>query len=229
MVNHFCQKKRQSWLKGRFGPDHPSYLHGKGATRQMDSIQYAAWKQGVLRLYQNKCFVSGTSSHLECHHLIGWWNESTRYSIENGVALNVKIHQKFHTQYGKGNNFPQQFEEFCQKNYNISEFPWRHGNHKPSFTIEEEQAISKKFAEQKANEFKQLVDSRQHTVTSGSYETNSSSVELLCNIHNCVQTVIVGNYKRSKVGLKCCASERQSAAVSKANRSRKSKNEETQL
>lgn len=74
-------KNYESWLKGRKGPDHPAFLHGKGATRAYDHLKHSAWKQGVLRLFNHVCFVTGDSKNLQCHHLIGWWNEPTRYVI----------------------------------------------------------------------------------------------------------------------------------------------------
>ena len=35
-------KKHPSWFKGRKGPDHPAYNHGKGSNREYDYALHAA-------------------------------------------------------------------------------------------------------------------------------------------------------------------------------------------
>lgn len=74
--------------------------------REYDHEKHSAWKQGVLRASNFACFISGRSAvnNLECHHLIGWWNETTRYDVSNGIAISAEIHKKFHNEYGRGNN-----------------------------------------------------------------------------------------------------------------------------
>ena len=111
-------------MRGRKGSDHPSYKDGQGANRKYDHLKHAAWIQGVKRSSDFKCFITGEDHDLECHHFIGFKHEPTRYLIENGVAIATPIHKAFHAEYGSGSSTPQQFEEFCQKNYNISSFPW---------------------------------------------------------------------------------------------------------
>ena len=214
-------KNYPSWLKGRKGPDHPAYKHGEGANREYDPEKNSAWIQGVKRAYNFKCFITGRDRELECHHLIGFKNEPTRYLIENGVPLCKEIHVEFHNQYGRGYSIPEQFEEFCKKNYNINLFPWRQGNHKPSNDFLKEQELIAKRSNEKANNFVQLVEDRGHEITKGSYKSNSSPFMLYCAKHKNHDLVKAGNYKRAVFGLRCCAGEKQGAVVSIANTKRK--------
>ena len=163
-------KNHPSWLKVKKGPDHPAYKHGKGVgNREYDHSRHAAWIQGVKRASNFKCFITGQDHNLEGHHLIGFGHQPTRYLIENGVAIAKTIHKEFHVKYGTGYNIPDQFEEFCRKNYNITEFPWRQGNHKPSFSLIEEQEKILSTSKQKANEFAKTVQERGHEMVDGLY------------------------------------------------------------
>ena len=216
-------KNYDVWLKGRKGPNHPSYKHGKGAAnREYDHEKHAAWIQGVKRASNFKCFITGQDHNLECHHLIGFKHEPTRYKIANGVAIATSLHKAFHAKYGSGYSTPAQFEEFCQENYNITSFPWRQGNHNPNFSLIEEQAKIVDMSQQKANKFAKTVQDRGHEIVDGtSYINNRSVLKIRCLKHEKTYDVIPGNYKKSRLGIPCCASEKQSAAVAKANRSRK--------
>ena len=218
-------KDYQSWLKGQKGPDHPSYKHGLGvANREYDHEKNSSWIQrvfGVKRATNFKCFITGRDHNLECHHLIGFQHEETRYLIENGVAICKEIHATFHNQYGRGYSIPEQFEEFCKKNYNITDFLWRQGNHKPSIGIVEEQKRIVKRNNQKANSFAQLVRDRGHEIIDGSYISNSSIFQIYCLKHKTDNKVIAENYKRSVFGIKCCSREKQANVVALANTKRK--------
>ena len=216
-------KNYPSYLKGLTGAKHPSFKNGLSATRQYDYNyqKHAAWIQGVKRACNFKCFITGKSTSLHCHHLIGWGYEPSRYSIENGVALAREIHKAFHDEYGRGGNSPEQFEEFCKKYYNITSFPWRQGDHKPSFSLLEEQAMFENFMGQKAKEFGKLVESREHKIIEGIYSRNSSKLIIRCLRHKGQDIeVTAGLYKRAKFGLLCCSSAKQSQAVSAANKKR---------
>lgn len=215
-------KTNTSYLKGLSGPNHPAYVDGQGGTREY-SEEYAAWKQGVLRASGFKCFVTQSSDHLHCHHLVGWWNESTRFEIANGIAISAEVHKTFHDLYGRGNNVTGQFEDFCKTHYNITDFPWQHGNHKPSFTIEQEKDFIRDLLEKNKKDFSLLVQSRGHEIEAGTYQNNQSILKVRCTKHCSGQSVKVGDYKKAKFGLSCCASQKQSEAVAKANTLRKKK------
>lgn len=219
------KKQYDTYLVGKSGPNHPSFIHGKGATRDVDRTKNDAWIKGVLRTYNYSCFLTGEKVSLECHHLIGWWNEPTRYEIENGVALAAHVHKKFHDLYGRGNNTPEQFEEFCQKYYNISNFPWRDGNYKPIFTLPQEEIFADNLKEQKRTKFNQIVQDRNHVIVSGEYENLHSELEVCCPKHNHKQTIFAGKYKNSKFGLSCCAKEKQSVTTVISNIKRTKKKE----
>ena len=214
-------KNNTSWLKGRKGANHPAFKHGQGASRTYDYELHSAWIQGVKRASNFQCFITGKKSNLECHHLIGFPHEPTRYLIENGVAIFKEIHVSFHNEYGRGSNTPKQFEEFCTKNYKITSFPWRQGNHKPSFNIFKEQEIIINLSKTKANQFSELVISRQHAILEGFYVNNNSSLKIHCLKHKTDHIVKAGCYKKAVFGLRCCSSEKQGAVVAIANTKRK--------
>lgn len=218
-------KNNTSWLKGKTGKDHPSFKHGKGYTRDYDHEKYAAWKQGVLRVFSFKCFLTGKTTNLQAHHLVGWWNESTRYDISNGVALTEEVHMEFHNDYGRGRNTPEQFENFCREKYNVTHFPWRYGNQQPSLS-QQEHDLLEKLAALKKTEFQELVLKRGHKIVSGEYKNNSSPLVLYCPLHDFTQSISkAGKYKKSKFGLACCAKAKQSQTTSQANKRRKRRSE----
>lgn len=70
---------------------------------------------------------------------------------------------------------------------------------------------------------KQLALSRGHEFVTGSYKTIHSNVTIFCLKHKLTTETTYYNYKRTKFGCDCCAREKQSQAVSKANRLRKKK------
>ena len=216
-------KNYPSWLKGRTGLDHPAYKHGQGGNREYNHEKHAAWIQGVKRAYDFKCFITGRNHNLECHHLIGFAQEETRYLIRNGIPLCKEIHRDFHNQYGRGYSIPEQFEKFCLENYNITYFPWRHGNHNPSNDLLTEQELIAKQRYTKDFDFVQLVSNREHEILEGFYKNNSSLLTLFCVKHNLKSEVKAGNYKRAVFGLYCCAKEKQGAVVAVANKNRKRK------
>lgn len=132
------------------GKAHGNFVHGQGKTREWDSAKHAAWKQGVLQKYHFACIVTGKTTHLQCHHMEGWWFEPGRYDIENGAPLTAKIHRKFHRMYGNGNNKKAQF---FNDEYGIGIERLNQGNHEPSLTIENIQERQKTYKERAHQEF----------------------------------------------------------------------------
>ena len=68
---------------------------------------------------------------------------------------------------------------------------------------------------------RQLILSRGHEFVTGSYKTVHPNVTIFCLKHKLITKTTYPNYKRTKFGCHCCAREKQSQIVSKANRLRK--------
>ena len=204
------------------GKDHGNWVHGNGKTRDYYPKKYSAWINGVLKLYNWRCIVSGSQNDLECHHVIGWWYEAGRYDIYNGVPLSRKIHKKFHQQYGQGQNNKPQFELFLQNEYGMQfQLKKQHGNHEPSISISQVQEQQKTFRDHKFGEIKQLIMSRKHRIQKGEYQNRSSSVLIYCLKHGREHQTTFGNYKKSRTGMPCCSKERQKLALQARQRNSK--------
>jgi hypothetical protein len=197
---------------GKTGPNHPSYIHGKGKNREYDPAKLQAWQFGVRTKANFKCFITGESDRkkLACHHLYSWEHEDKRYDIDNGVLISSEIHRNFHKKYGRGGNTPEQFEEFCRENYGINVFPWRQGNHEPSLSVEIVAESLKTAQQNKFEEFQVLCSERGHVIISGEYIRASSPVILFCEKHKQQYETTFTNYKKCRTGLKCCGRENQS-------------------
>lgn len=211
-------KNYPSYLKGKTGTAHPSYKHGKGGNRIYEADKTRIWVMAVKRATNYKCFITGRNTNLECHHLIGYAYEPTRFLPENGVPICKEIHQEFHNKYGRGGNVPEQFEEFCREKYGITDFPWRQGNHKPSFLEFEENLVSG--VNKRAKEFEELVKSRGHIIIEGTFVNNSSIFTVQCLKHDTFSEVKVQRYKNAAFGVKCCSSEKQSETTRVHNKLR---------
>ncbi len=199
------------YWKGRGGPSHPLYKHGHGRTRDYDPAKYEAWILGVKKKSNFRCFITGetVNSKLACHHLRSWDFEPGRYDVLNGILISKEIHDKFHNEYGRGNNYPEQFERFLIENqytikYNITSFPWTDKNHEPSLSIEETIIKSQKFRENKFKEFHEMCAKKNHTIIEGQYINIDSVFTIKCEIHNEIFQTTARNYKRAKHGLPCC-------------------------
>jgi hypothetical protein len=197
------------------GEAHGNYVHGLGRTRDWDSSKYAAWKQGVLQKYGFACIVTGDTTHLQCHHMEGWWFEPGRYDIDNGVPLTTKIHKKFHQIYGSGDNTKVQFAQFLQNEYGIDIERLNQGNHEPSLTLENIQKRQKTYKERAHQEFLELVHSRNHRILDRVYENIDSVFVIECLTHQTIHETTARNYKRSRTGMPCCGRSLQSQAAKK--------------
>lgn len=63
---------------------------------------------------------NGKSVWLEAHHLYNYAdNEDKIFDVANGITLCKSCHIKFHSQFGKKNNTPEQFQEFLENNSDI--------------------------------------------------------------------------------------------------------------
>lgn len=214
-------KNYPSYLKGKQGPEHPAYKHGEGANRPYDPEKTSIWIRAVKRQTDYKCFITGRATDLECHHLVGYAYEPTRFLPENGVAICKEIHKKFHNIYGRGGNMPEQFEEFCKEKYGITDFPWRQGNHKPSFLEFGKNIVSG--INKRAKEFEELVKSRDHSIVEGTFVSNRSMFTIKCLKHDIISEIQVGRYKKAAFGVKCCAAAKQGETTSRSNQSRTKK------
>jgi hypothetical protein len=225
------QNSNKKVRKGR-GPDkkprksgfeHGNSIHGFGKSRPYDSRKKEAWKEAVLRIFGYRCFVTKNNVRLHCHHLESWDTcPEKRYDISNGVPLSPEVHTHFHKIYGYGHNTTVQFEAFCKQFYGINTFPWRDGNHDPSFTLESVENELTQVKTAKKEGLLQLINSRNHELRTGDYVNAQSVIEVWCKTHKCSHTTTVTNYKKSRTGMPCCGKARQSEATSYHNTLRKS-------
>lgn len=128
------------------GENSPNWLGGKTTIQHMIRNDLNEWKFKVLKEYNFKCVLTNDTKDLEIHHLYGFNKilddvvlelnlDINNLSVEErqllkdrvldihknvsiGVPLRKDVHQRFHSIYGKGNNTPEQFEEFKQNYIN---------------------------------------------------------------------------------------------------------------
>jgi hypothetical protein len=218
-----------SYWKGRGGPSHPLYKHGS-KTRDYEPAKYKGWILGVKKKSNFRCFITGETIHskLACHHLRSWDYEPGRYDVSNGILISKEIHIRFHNEYGRGNNYPEQFERFLIENqytikYNITSFPWKDKNREPSLSIEETIIKNQTFRETKFKEFQEICTKRKHTIIDGEYDNVKSVFTIKCEIHNELFKSTAHNYKRSAHGLPCCGKQAVKDWASQASRDNKGK------
>lgn len=214
-------KNYLSWLKGKTGPNHPSYKHGLGKRRvpvEEEPI-YAAWVQGIYQRWNFCCALTGVSNvPLEVHHLNSWDSyPEQRYDLSNGVLLSKNVHKTFHKIYGNGKNTRAQFEQFVQTHYKDQECAWNNiaknystqENHQPILQLEHIVEQLKTVKQKAFDNFLNLVKERNHEFISGTYEQVHSEICIYCKKHDFYHHTTFHNYKRSKTGLPCCGRELQ--------------------
>lgn len=113
--------QRVGSLKNRFGESHPRFKGGYGRDKKTRSTLDYCWINGIKKLYNNTCVLTGVKNKLDCHHLDSW-NQyiSRRHDLTNGVLIAHEVHEAFHKTYGFGNNTEAQFSEFCKNRYNVN-------------------------------------------------------------------------------------------------------------
>lgn len=163
-LKHYKRKKNYtSWLKGRKGSLHPSYVDGKGAINRDYDQRYVDWITEVKQKYNFKCLITGETRKklLHCHHLDAFKTHvEKRYLASNGVLIQKSIHNRFHKLYGKDVTVAD-FEDFLCKYYNWGDkpFPWRQGNHEPSLSVDSPRVPVLTANEKQMVNFKELCTS----------------------------------------------------------------------
>jgi Protein of unknown function (DUF723) len=160
---------------------------------------------------------------LQCHHLNAWnWCVEGRYDINNGILIRKDIHRQFHSIFGANVKIVD-FEQYLIQYHEWGDkpFPWRHGNHEPSLSVEAlvDRGISVR--KEKFDEFLNICASRHHQLVEGEYINVKSPITIRCEIHGNTFETTFHNYKRSKHGLPCCGSQAVRDFSNKAKRNNK--------
>ena len=80
-----------------------------------DDPDFKRWSLEVKKRDNFTCQICGIRGvYLESHHMNSWdWCVKERYEVDNGVSLCKPCHHdRFHKQYGYGNNTKFQYQEF---------------------------------------------------------------------------------------------------------------------
>ena len=125
----FCSRKcynksligRIAWNKGNKIPKDKliGYGNWRGGIssqnqKERNSIEIKLWRKSCLERDNFICQVSGQKGgELVIHHINNFADfPELRTSIENGITMTKKLHQKFHKIYGFRNNTKEQLNEF---------------------------------------------------------------------------------------------------------------------
>ena len=122
--------------------------------------------------------------------------------MTNGVLLHKTIHDLFHDIYSRGTT--EEFEQFLSEKYQITEYPWRQGNHQPSLSVEDLVQRRLTEREQKFQEMQKTFLERGHTFVEGKYVNIDSPLVLYCTHHKVTTQTTYRKYKHAKTGLPCC-------------------------
>jgi len=79
--------------------------------------EYRDWIKSVFERDKYTCQLTGIKGKkLSAHHLYSWdKNKEKRLDINNGITILKELHDEFHNIYGRGNNTPEQFEDYKKK------------------------------------------------------------------------------------------------------------------
>lgn len=103
------------------GENHPNWnknITDRERIIRREYVEYRDWRDTVYKRDNYTCKLCNcVGGILNAHHLDGYnANPNKRILLENGITLCSKCHNKFHSQYGKGNNTKEQFTEFLARN-----------------------------------------------------------------------------------------------------------------
>lgn len=125
-VSDTCEKrygvKYYILLQKLSGSSSPVWKGGISRQRsERFTYDYIKWRKSVFIRDNYTCQCCGTKNskglnktvRLNAHHIYNWKDyEEKRYSIENGITLCEKCHNKFHSIYGKVKNTNKQLNKF---------------------------------------------------------------------------------------------------------------------
>ena len=106
---------------GRFrGKLHPRYNPNLSDEERINRRQLEGYKNFIKNVYERDNYTCQLTNkrggNLVVHHLNGYnWDKENRLNSNNVITISEEIHDKFHKEYGYGNNTKEQFEEFKYK------------------------------------------------------------------------------------------------------------------
>jgi hypothetical protein len=215
-------KKHRKILKGE---EHPNWKGGisKQRNKEHDSGTYNEWREQVMQLSNFRCILTGNTNvkELESHHLVSWIADpSLRYEPSNGVMLDKKVHDKFHSEYEHPAT-KEKFEHFCAEHYPGVVLPWQSSVKKQIISKEAIRKRRERFQE----EILELIQKRGYNYVEGNYENKSSLFTIYCPIHNEISVVKAIKFKTAIFGAYCCA--RKSPNIKPPSQKGKVRSQET--
>jgi len=92
----------------------------RATTDRRNNNRFHRWSLEIKIRDNFTCYIceQRKDGQLESHHLYPWASyKELRYDLDNGVCMCKDCHKKFHKDYGRKNNTPEQIEQF-KINYN---------------------------------------------------------------------------------------------------------------